>query len=156
MFIFVSRRQWGTTKYLQVPRSVCGSLEGPHRPAHVSVVDDRQPQTFRHTRRCHSFPKRNELARSNRQDAGCTTLWKPRDLSLAGRSYVARTLAAFKLWYVAQVVPAPPRMIDEINTAMWKFIWKDHAELVSRRVCCRTRRNGGLARIVIRDKVAAI
>ena len=43
---------------------------------------------------------------------------KPRDLSLAGRSYVARTLAASKLWYVAQVVPAPPRMIDEINTTM--------------------------------------
>ena len=82
--------------------------------------------------------------------------WKPRDLSLAGCSYVARMLAASKLWYVAQVVPAPPRMIDEINTTMWKFIWKDHAELVSRRVCCRTRRNGGLARIIIHDKVAAI
>ena len=81
---------------------------------------------------------------------------KPRDLSLAGRSYVARTLAASKLWYVAQVVPAPPRMIDEINTAMWKFIWKDHVELISRRVCCRSRHNGGLAGIVIHDKVAAI
>ena len=37
--IFLSRCHWGTTEYLQVQRSVCRSLQGPHRPAHV--VDDR-------------------------------------------------------------------------------------------------------------------
>ncbi len=93
MFIFVSRRQWGTTKYLQVPRSACGALEGAHRPAYVSVVDDRQPQTFRHTRRCRSFPKRNELARSNRQDAGCTTLSKT-TRSFPRRTFVCGTYAS--------------------------------------------------------------
>ena len=83
-------------------------------------------------------------------------MWKPRDLSMSARSFVARAFATSSLWYVAHVVPVTLALLDEINTEVWRFIWAGHAELVSRRVCCRPVRSGGLAGVIVRDKVAAL
>ena len=68
--------------------------------------------------------------------------WQHRDLSIGGRALVARAFATSKLWYVAQVVPAPLGLQD--NSSVWNFIWKCHAALASRRVCCRHPRAGGI------------
>lgn len=81
--------------------------------------------------------------------------WKQRDLSLCGRALVARAYATSKLWYVAQVVPAALSLLDKVNSDVWQFIWKGHAELVSRRVCCCPPRAGGIGGFMVRGKVAA-
>ena len=81
--------------------------------------------------------------------------WQHRDLSIGGRALVARAFATSKLWYVAQVVPAPLSLQDNVNSSVWNFIWEGHAALVSRRVCCRHPRAGGFGGVLIRDKVAA-
>ena len=81
--------------------------------------------------------------------------WQHRDLSIGGRALVARAFATSKLWYVAQVVPAPLSLQDNVNSSVWNFIWKGHAALVSRRVCCRHPRAGGFGGVLIRDKMAA-
>lgn len=83
-------------------------------------------------------------------------MWKHRDLSLTGRALIARVLATSKLWYVAHVVPPPSRLLDDINMTVWRFVWKDHVQLVTRRVCCRPPRTGGLGGVMIQDKVEAL
>ena len=75
---------------------------------------------------------------------------------MSARSFVAPDFATSSLWYVAHVVPVTLALLDEINTEVWRFIWAGHAELVSRRVCCRPVRSGGLACVIVRDKVAAL
>ena len=75
---------------------------------------------------------------------------------MSTRSFVARAFATSSLWYVAHVVPVTLALLDEINTEVWRFISAGHAELVSRRVCCRPVRSGGMAGVVVREKVAAL
>ena len=75
---------------------------------------------------------------------------------MSARSFVARAFATSSLWYVAHVVPVTLALLDEINTEVWRFIWAGHAKLVSHMVCCRPVRSGGLAGVIVRDKVAAL
>ena len=82
-------------------------------------------------------------------------VWKHRDLSMLGRSLIARALATSKLWYVARVIPPPPRLLDRVNSTVWHFIWSDHTELVNRRTCSRPPREGGLGGVLIKEKVEA-
>ena len=44
--------------------------------------------------------------------------WQHRDLSIGGRALVARAFATSKLWYVAQVVPAPRSLQDNVNSCV--------------------------------------
>ena len=83
-------------------------------------------------------------------------MWKPRNLSMSARSFVARAFATSSLWYLAYVIAVTLAVLDEINTKVWRFIWAEHAELVSRRVCCRPVCAGGLVGVIVRDKVAAL
>ena len=83
-------------------------------------------------------------------------MWKPQDSSMFARSFVARAFGTSSPWYVADVVPVTLALLDEINAEVRRFIWACHVELVSRRVCCRPVRSGGLAGVIVRDKVAAL
>ena len=81
--------------------------------------------------------------------------WKGRDLPLVGRAVVAQSLAASKLWYVAQLVVPPWNVVDAANSDLWKFIWADHAQLVNRTTCSLPVRDGGLGGIILRTKMEA-
>ena len=105
MFIFVSRRQWGTTKYLQV---LSGLFVSPWRDRtdrlmSLSWTTDNLKLLGIHIGATRFLNKTNWQGAIDKMRA-VLHFWKPRDLSLAGCSYVARTLVASKLWYVAQVV----------------------------------------------------
>jgi hypothetical protein len=81
--------------------------------------------------------------------------WKRRELSLVGRAVIANTLAASKLWYVAQLTPPTLKAADAANSTLWKFIWADRAQTINRSTCCLPVADGGLGGIILRTKIDA-
>lgn len=84
-------------------------------------------------------------------------LWRHRDLTLLGRVTVIRTLATSQLWYLASILPLPPELEKRINTAIYRFLWRDKRNgLVARDVCLLSRSSGGLGMIDIGCMVKAL
>ena len=83
-------------------------------------------------------------------------LWRPRNLTLRGKSLIINTLAAAKIWYVAKIIPPTPDIIKKLEKAKWSFLWSNKTELVRREVCCSGTDRGGLDSVDIEYKCKAL
>ncbi|KAK6165076.1 hypothetical protein SNE40_023679 [Patella caerulea] len=68
-----------------------------------------------------------------------------REFSLLGKSTIARTFAASKLWYVGTIIDLPAYLLKSFNSYMFKFIWgTKRFEPLKRSVLYCDKEEGGL------------
>ena len=70
--------------------------------------------------------------------------WRNRNMSLAGRICILKTLVMAKLIYCVSVLPAPSKIqVKELQNLMYEFVWKGKAERISRNVLIGDYSEGG-------------
>ncbi len=83
--------------------------------------------------------------------------WEKRDLSLIGKIHVIKTFLLSQFIYLMQSISLPEVVLTQINTTLFKFVWKKRTnnkrafEKVRRNVLCSSPEDGGLNMINILD-----
>ena len=73
--------------------------------------------------------------------------WKCRDLSLAGRVLIAKTLGLSKFALVSSMIHIPEEIITKVNSMIYEFIWKGKADKVNRKLFAQSYEKGGYKRV---------
>ena len=72
-------------------------------------------------------------------------LWSRRDLTPIGKITLVKSLALSQLTFLLTVLPNPPqKLISEVNTLIYRFIWNGKCDKISRKVVVNSYANGGL------------
>ena len=71
-------------------------------------------------------------------------LWLSRDLTLYGRSSLARTLGVSQLVYAASMLTVPSLVIKNVQTELFSFLWKNKNDKIKRTVMYQPLAEGGL------------
>ena len=71
------------------------------------------------------------------------TIWLSRDLTLMGRTLLAKTLGISKLVYTASMLTVPQEVTKRVQTKLFNFLWKNKKEKI-KRVLFQEMRKGGL------------
>ncbi len=74
----------------------------------------------------------------------CLKLWQQRDLSLKGKITVVKSFALPLINYVTSPLPVPNTFIKEVESSIFKFIWKNKPDKINRQVMCLPYDKGGL------------
>ena len=61
-------------------------------------------------------------------------LWLSRDLTLYGRSLLAKTLDVSQLVYAASMLTVPSLVIKNVQTELFSFLWKNKKDKIKRTV----------------------
>ncbi len=83
--------------------------------------------------------------------------WEKRDLSIVGKIHIVKTFMISQFVYLMQSIGLPDMVLKEINTMLFKFVWKKRYnnrrafEKVRRNVLCGNTDCGGLNMINIVD-----
>ena len=79
-----------------------------------------------------------------------------RDLSIAGKITVFKTLAISKIVHLALVKTIPNLIIQELNKIQKEFIWKTRNPKIKHDTLCKNYENGGLKNVDIMYKVVSL
>ena len=71
-------------------------------------------------------------------------LWQTRDLTLFGKSVLAKTLGASQLIYTASLMTVPAAVTRAAQSLLFSFLWKNKKDKIKRNVVCQPLENGGL------------
>ena len=71
-------------------------------------------------------------------------IWLSRDLTLMGRTLLAKTLGVSKLVYAASMLTVPQEVIKRVQTKLFNFIWKNKKDKIKREVLFQETSKGGL------------
>ena len=71
-------------------------------------------------------------------------LWLSRDLTLYGRSLLAKTLGASQLVFAASMLSVPTAVIKIVQTQLYSFLWKNKKDEIKRVVMHQPFAEGGL------------
>jgi hypothetical protein len=71
-------------------------------------------------------------------------IWKMRNLTLAGRAYLLKSVGISILLYAAELQSVPEYVKQEVNRIIWEFIWGGKNDKVKRDICIRKLEEGGL------------
>ena len=71
-------------------------------------------------------------------------IWLCRDLTLMGRTLLAKTLGISKLVYTASMLTVPQEVIKRVQMKLFNFLWKNKKDKVKREVLFQEMRKGGL------------
>ena len=71
-------------------------------------------------------------------------LWLSRDLTLYGKSLLAKTLGVSQLVYAASLLSVPNAVIKIIQTELFSFLWKNKKDKIKRAVVYQPLAEGGL------------
>ena len=71
-------------------------------------------------------------------------LWLSRDLTLYGRSLLAKTLGVSQLIYAASMLSVPTPVIKEVQAELFNFLWKNKKDKIKRLVLYQPLVEGGL------------
>lgn len=73
------------------------------------------------------------------------SMWSQRDLSLYGKSTIIKSLLFPKLTYLMSVLPNPSvKYLTEINSIMFKFLWRNGPHRIAKNVMYSDKTEGGL------------
>ena len=72
------------------------------------------------------------------------SIWQARDLTLYGRSMLAKTVGASQLIYAASMMTVPETVIHKTQTELFAFLWKNKKDKIKRQVVCQPTSEGGL------------
>ena len=70
--------------------------------------------------------------------------WQWRNLTLLGRIQIIKTFAIPKFMFRASQIPITKEIIKEINSVLFKFVWKSGRDKIKRRTLISDYKNGGL------------
>ena len=71
-------------------------------------------------------------------------IWLSRDLTLMGRTLIAKTLGVSKLVYAASMLSVPQEVIKRVQTKLFNFLWKTKKIKIKREVLSQETSKGGL------------
>ena len=71
-------------------------------------------------------------------------LWLCRDMTLYGRSLLAKTLGVSQLVYAASMLTVPSLVIKNVQTELFSFLWKNKKDKIKRTVMYQPLLEGGL------------
>ena len=71
-------------------------------------------------------------------------LWQTRDLTLYGKSLLAKTLGASQLIYAASMISMPDTVINTVQSHLFSFLWKNKKDKIKRNVAFQPLSEGGL------------
>jgi len=71
-------------------------------------------------------------------------MWLSRDLTLMGRTLLAKTLGISKLVYTASMLTVPREVIKRVQTKLFTFSWKNKKDKIKREVLFQEMRKDGL------------
>ena len=71
-------------------------------------------------------------------------IWLSRDLTLMGRTLLAKTLGVSKLVYAASMLTVPQEVIKRVQTKLFNFLWKNKKDKIKREVLFQETSKGGL------------
>ena len=71
-------------------------------------------------------------------------IWQWRNLTLLGRIQIIKTFAIPKFMFRASQIPLTKKIIKEINSVLFKFVWKSRKDKIKRKTLISDYKNGGL------------
>jgi hypothetical protein len=83
-------------------------------------------------------------------------LWKWRDLSLKGKISVINNLAISSLIYICSVTSVPKRVVKEVNTLLFDFLWNGGSHKIASTVITQNIQDGGLKMVDFESKVKSL
>ena len=83
-------------------------------------------------------------------------LWRIRNLSTEGKIVVFKTLAIFKLVYLALLTVIPDHITDEVTKIQKSFIWHDSSPKIKHKTLRMEYKAGGLKNVDIRFKLVSL
>ena len=83
-------------------------------------------------------------------------IWSQRSLTLSGRTVSFKTLALFKIVYVASIVVVPERILNKLERIYKKFIWKRKKPNVRHSSIIADYMDGGQKDVDISAKIKAL
>ena len=83
-------------------------------------------------------------------------LWRMRNLSLAGKISVFKTLAISKIVYLAMMTPVPNQIINELYKLQKEFLWGNSKPKIKHETLCNSYDDGGLKCVDIKSKIISL
>ena len=83
-------------------------------------------------------------------------IWRMRDLSIASKITVFKTLAISKIVHLSLVKTISNLIKQELNKIQKEFIWKTHNPKIKHNTLCKNYENGGLKNVDIMYKVVSL
>ena len=71
-------------------------------------------------------------------------IWLSRDLTLMGRTLLAKSLGVSKLVYAASMLTVPEEVINIVQRKLFSFLWKNKNDKIKRTVLYQAQSKGGL------------
>lgn len=71
-------------------------------------------------------------------------LWSMRNLTIFGRIQIIKTFIQSQFLFVSSVLETPDKAMKQINSLIFKFVWKNKKERLKRSIIINSIRNGGL------------
>ena len=71
-------------------------------------------------------------------------IWQTRDLTIFGKSVLAKTLGASRLIYTTSLMTVPYAVTRVAQSLLFSFLWKYKKDKIKRNVVCQPPENGGL------------
>ena len=83
-------------------------------------------------------------------------LWRARELTLYGKSLLAKTLGASQLIYTASMICVPDTVINNVQGKLFSFLWNNRKDKVKRKVMYQPLSEGGINFINFRTMVNSL
>ena len=84
---------------------------------------------------------------------GVLSLWRMRNLILEGRIVVFKTLAKWKIVFLALLTKIPHQVVRKIQKS---FLWKDSTPKIRHGTTCKDYKDGGLQNVDISYKIVSL
>ena len=83
-------------------------------------------------------------------------IWLSRDLTLFGRTMLAKSLGLSQLIYTASMLSVPETAIQQTQLKLFAFLWKNKKDRIKRQVLLRPLSKGGLGFPCFRTAIKAL
>ena len=83
-------------------------------------------------------------------------IWRSRDLTLFGKTMIAKSLGLSQLIYTVTMLSVPETVIQQTQSKLFAFIWKNKRDNIKRQVLFRPLSKGGLSFPCFRTGIKAL
>ena len=83
-------------------------------------------------------------------------IWRSRDLTIFGRTMLVKSLGLSQLIYTASMLSVPETVIQQTQSKLFAFLWKNKRDKIKRKVLFRPLSKGGLSFPCFRTAIKAL
>ena len=87
---------------------------------------------------------------------GVLNLWRMRNLTLEGRIVRFKTLAIWKIIFIALLTKNTYQVVKELDKIQKSFLWKDSTPKIKHEKTCRDHKDNGLKKVDISCKIVSL